>query len=56
LFVVKKMAQRCRQMGLLPLKKMMITLADLDLSMKTGKIDPELAISLLMMRLSRQKK
>ena len=56
LFVVKKMARRCNQIGVMQLKRMMISLADIDLSMKTGKIDPERARSRLMMRLSRQKK
>ncbi|MCH4072988.1 DNA polymerase III subunit delta [Pseudoramibacter sp.] len=56
LFIVKKMSARSRQIGLNQLIKLMMTLADLDLSMKTGKIDPELATSLLIIKLSNKKR
>lgn len=51
-FVVKKMADRSRKYGLNKLRGWMIALGDLDLSMKTGAIDPELGIELFMMRLA----
>ncbi len=56
MFIVKKMSMRSRQIGLPRLKHLMMALADLDLSMKTGKIDPELATSLLIIKLSNKKR
>lgn len=46
-FVVKKAYSVCRQFSLRELKKIYQDIFQIDLNMKTGKIDPEIALDLL---------